>query len=363
VSAGFFGKVPGHGDFVERGLPGSFKEVWDEWLQHGIAASKASIGEGWLDAYLTSPVWRFAVAPGLCGESGWVGVMVPSVDKVGRYFPLTIAASVDAGTVPLQMMVAAANWHDAAQDVALAALQDEQTEADVLAQHIVACSETIVGQPPIYCETPQRDPREALHAHALCLPFSYGSTPGHGLLAFSHRMVEALFGSLHSIWWTHGSEHVHPGMFACAQLPTSEAFAGMLTDLQAAPGWVRLQGYAVGESAAVAPVQEAPVATEDFVEVALAPPVSDPAESAVSAEVEAAVQELAAGDQPVEGSEQVETADAVNPIPVSGDDILAGFDAPDEDQTEEITLRKEGSDDGSDQDPDEDLGVEGDSRS
>ena len=36
------------------------------WLQECLAASRSSLGERWLDVYLTSPAWRFACAAGTC---------------------------------------------------------------------------------------------------------------------------------------------------------------------------------------------------------------------------------------------------------------------------------------------------------
>jgi type VI secretion system protein ImpM len=51
----------------------------------------AQLGEHWLQAYLSAPVWRFAWAPGVVGPHWWFGVLMPSCDNVGRYFPLVIA--------------------------------------------------------------------------------------------------------------------------------------------------------------------------------------------------------------------------------------------------------------------------------
>ena len=30
------------------------------------------------------PIWRFVLLPGLIGSNGWAGVLMPSVDRVGR---------------------------------------------------------------------------------------------------------------------------------------------------------------------------------------------------------------------------------------------------------------------------------------
>ena len=90
-AAGFYGKVPTRGDFVSRRLPWTFVDPWDRWLQGGLACSRDQLGDAWLEVYLTSPVWRFALTPGVCGDAGWIGIVLPSVDRVGRYFPLTVA--------------------------------------------------------------------------------------------------------------------------------------------------------------------------------------------------------------------------------------------------------------------------------
>jgi type VI secretion system protein ImpM len=93
--AGCFGKLRSNGDFVTRRLPPSFVEPWDAMLQAGLLASRATLGRAWLDAYLTAPLWCFALGGGVIGESGWAGVLMPSVDGASRHFPLTIAAPVE----------------------------------------------------------------------------------------------------------------------------------------------------------------------------------------------------------------------------------------------------------------------------
>ena len=56
---GFYGKLPAHGDFVQRNLPLDFVEPWDEWLQQSLSASKEALQDKWLETYLTSPIWHF----------------------------------------------------------------------------------------------------------------------------------------------------------------------------------------------------------------------------------------------------------------------------------------------------------------
>jgi type VI secretion system protein ImpM len=89
---GWFGKIPALGDFATRRLPELFTERWDAWLTRGMESAKGALGSHWLDTYLSGPLWRFALAPGVIDERYWLGVLMPSVDRVGRYFPLTIVA-------------------------------------------------------------------------------------------------------------------------------------------------------------------------------------------------------------------------------------------------------------------------------
>ena len=107
MEVGIYGKLPSHGDFLRRRVPDDFVGVWDAWLQASIAASRSDLGSEWLNLYLTSPAWRFCCDAGVCGANACAGVMVPSVDRVGRYFPLTLVWSVPDGVTPLPSRAAA----------------------------------------------------------------------------------------------------------------------------------------------------------------------------------------------------------------------------------------------------------------
>jgi type VI secretion system protein ImpM len=175
--AGLFGKLPDHRDFVRRSLPESFVGPWDAWLSAALAESRARLGTGWLAAFLEAPVWRFALAGGLCGPQGAAGVLAPSVDAVGRHFPLTLAALTDAPPDP-----GASPWHDALETVAIDAVT-AGWNADRLAAAVAA-----VGPPP----------------------------PG----------ARATGG----VWQTAGAPRVRPRRIELPGLPAPEAFAAMLAD-------------------------------------------------------------------------------------------------------------------------------------
>jgi type VI secretion system protein ImpM len=180
--AGFYGKLPARGDFVRAGLPRDFIDPWDEWLTSVIAASRIRMSEDWLPAFLESPVWRFILPAGLCGGRAVLGLMLPSVDRAGRYFPLTFAA-LFAGRPPAPESPGATAWLDRCEAAGRAAL-DEDAEPDRL--------NNMMGQ------------------HELILDEAAG-TPA----AQSH-------------WWTNGSPRVPAGHLSLRGLPDPATYATML---------------------------------------------------------------------------------------------------------------------------------------
>lgn len=126
-SFGAYGKMPSLGDFFRIRAPRSFCAPWDEWLQSLLADTRAGLGARWEACYMSAPIWRFALAPGFAGPEAAAGVLMPSVDRVGRAFPLTLVV-VGAGRVP---------DYAALEDIALSALDDSMTK-EGLAQALAA---------------------------------------------------------------------------------------------------------------------------------------------------------------------------------------------------------------------------------
>jgi len=126
IVPGWYGKIPAMGDFVSRRLPEAFVTRWDRWLAEGIAESKATLGDQWLDAFLHAPIWNFGLKPGHIDARAWFGVMMPSVDRVGRYFPLTIAAPVRLPASANQARLVQA-WLGGLASAALASLAEGHT--------------------------------------------------------------------------------------------------------------------------------------------------------------------------------------------------------------------------------------------
>jgi type VI secretion system protein ImpM len=110
--------MPSLGDFFRFGVPRSFCAPWDAWLQSLLTQTRADLGARWEACYMSAPIWRFALAPGFAGPERAAGVLMPSVDRVGRAFPLTLV-HVGAGGAPDYATL---------EEIALSALDDSMTK-------------------------------------------------------------------------------------------------------------------------------------------------------------------------------------------------------------------------------------------
>jgi type VI secretion system protein ImpM len=122
---GAFGKMPGLGDFFRVNLNGGFVEGWDAWLQSVILTARGALAGRWHECYMSAPIWRFTLSPGLAGESMMLGVLMASVDRVGRQFPLTLAAPVQGNAIAAHL--SGTETFQTLEDIALDALDDAMT--------------------------------------------------------------------------------------------------------------------------------------------------------------------------------------------------------------------------------------------
>lgn len=121
---GVFGKLPAKRDFLALNLPHEFRTPWEEWMQSSIAASRSVLGDAFQDKFLTAPLWRFWLGRGICGLPA-CGAFMPSVDGVGRYFPLSICAcGASPESVPPPAVDALDGWYRAVEDRLLSTLDD-----------------------------------------------------------------------------------------------------------------------------------------------------------------------------------------------------------------------------------------------
>lgn len=223
---GAFGKIPARADFVRRRLPATFLEPWDIWLGAALARSRADLGPAWLDAYLTSPIWCFALAAGVCGPCPVAGVLAPSVDAVNRHFPLTLASVLADDCRPFAIAVAAP-WFTALEDLALAILA-ERLEPDRIADRLEA-----IGPPAVPTPLPGI-PSAPGGAGALVRswPFAAETEDCRPEQIYPRALddLAASGTSALSLWWTGGSDAIDPVVRLYRGLPHEGEFVAFFTN-------------------------------------------------------------------------------------------------------------------------------------
>lgn len=217
---GLYGKLPGYGDFIFRNLSSSFINPWDEWLQHFVSGSREQIGEDWLNIYLTSPIWRYVLSPGVIDEHCWAGVMMPSVDRVGRYFPISVVQPLGHSNSAVNFMFNHQHWFQQVENLTLMALEGRMDADELISE---------LNQLPLKQYEPYRatdhlgemgpqifglasDPDNQL---SQLLPYCLNASMSSGLKSFS-------------MWQTMGSELISPMLFSCQGLPPISGLASML---------------------------------------------------------------------------------------------------------------------------------------
>lgn len=230
---GWYGKLPALGDFAHRRLPPDFLAAWDAWLQTGVNDSRAMLGSDWLDNYLTAHVWHFVLLPGVVGAACWTGVWTPSVDRVGRYFPLTLALPLPTAPRLSASLAELGAWLQGLEECARLALCVE----DGIDQ--LECALAALAPPPCDRQWPKRFRRLseqlALHEPMIELPAAASDAfPGGCLDTLASCCLAATLAG-HSLWWCHGGDG-QSGGFVHQGLPAASFMTKMLTYSPAGSG-------------------------------------------------------------------------------------------------------------------------------
>jgi type VI secretion system protein ImpM len=214
-------------------------DPWDTWLQESIHESRERLRDSWLDTYLTAPVWRFVLTSGVCGEGLYAGILVPSVDRVGRYFPLTVIAQLAADDCPLALAAGNQDWFGAAEALVLEALDAEALDFDTFDERIALLRERLdvhgLDEAARFLNIVRDNEFPAVFARwQLPLP-SVESLP-RAVTAFAYRELSRTLQPL-ALWWTEGSAALAPSWLATRGLPQASSFVAMLTGQWANADW------------------------------------------------------------------------------------------------------------------------------
>ncbi|MBX6425111.1 MAG: type VI secretion system-associated protein TagF [Variibacter sp.] len=221
MRCGLYGTLPCKRDFIALYAPRAFLGVWKPWMQASVSASRQSLGPDRQQAFLTAPIWRFWLGAQLCGATV-TGAFMPSLDGVGRYFPLTVFAGADGeAIVPPPELNAQDAWCAAIENFLLSTLDHATTfEAVIGALNAlsVPSDRLAIAAPDI--------PR--LRAKGV-LAMPGGDRPFTELFASMRVADHADVYAAATFWWTIGGEGFRPLAFGGKGMPAPFLFADMLT--------------------------------------------------------------------------------------------------------------------------------------
>jgi type VI secretion system protein ImpM len=219
MSAGLFGKLPAKRDFIGMNASRRFLEAWEPWLQAAVATSKQMLGDAWIETYNRAPIWRYWLGSDFCGEA-MIGAFMPSVDGVGRSFPLAIfVGEGDASLAPPELEPNDA-WFEAAEAVLLEALE--------LGATLEQIAERVASLPaPAFEPRVLKDGGLEQLAEGGVLVRDMGEVSAAFLAArrFGRRRAFAS----QTCWWTIGGEGFPSLGLLEVGLPPATRFADMLT--------------------------------------------------------------------------------------------------------------------------------------
>lgn len=157
---------------------------------------------------------------------------MPSVDKVGRYYPLTLAVPVpEAQSLPFLFRQGSA-WFETLETLALSGLEDDfdldEFDGELERLSLPAFMDDASGMMPARNSGAGRF---ALHFEV--------ANPDQGADAFVGLSACLLrrFLPAHSFWGTSGSEHIEASLLVCENLPPIDAFAALMTGNWEQRGW------------------------------------------------------------------------------------------------------------------------------
>ena len=250
MEVGFYGKLPSHGDFLRRRASDAFVDAWDGWLRECLAASRSALGERWLDVYLTSPAWRFVCGPGACGPAPVVGLMAPSVDLVGRYFPLTLVAELPEYANLLNAATASASFFDSAERLVIEMLAADQVDFASFDERVLGLRAELgaVVMPPRIMLDRAGVALFSENAQGWQMPL--GSS--EQLAAVFEQLLALRLSAMYDplvLWWTEGSTIVEPSCLITKGLPPPGTFAALLDGSWAEHHWRSIEARVEPETA------------------------------------------------------------------------------------------------------------------
>ncbi|MBR0800709.1 type VI secretion system-associated protein TagF [Bradyrhizobium jicamae] len=220
MRCGLFGKLSAKRDFIALATPRAFLEIWEPWLQSCLSASQHQLGTNWQSAYLSAPLWRFWLGADISGETT-LGAFMPSVDGIGRYYPLTLMAVADPSfSIPPPDLNAQDSWFSTCEEFLLSTLDHEKSFEQITA--------TLDSLAVPHMEATASGTGDVLRISDTTIgSFTAGTSFRDALAKVRQKNHGALAAA--SFWWTDGGGDFPPMALACRGLLDPFGYSAMLT--------------------------------------------------------------------------------------------------------------------------------------
>lgn len=222
---GWYGKLSTLGDFAGRRVPPTVQQTLDHWLSEVLAGSREQLGDDWLQRYLDAPLHRFVLGPEVIGAGWWFGMLMPSCDNVGRYFPLVVLQARAAPPTDRPGLEHLDRWWQRVGEASLETLADE-VDVERFDRALAElppwpeAREAPAWAPSWLQAASPSAPADVLHLPAACAP----ADVVQGLAAGEwNRRLRA-----HSLWWSWRPQGGASTCRVVPGLPSAAEFAAML---------------------------------------------------------------------------------------------------------------------------------------
>ncbi|MGE3153428.1 MAG: type VI secretion system-associated protein TagF [Nitrospiraceae bacterium] len=276
---GYYGKLPFSREFLRWNGAGVEMRELDPWLQEGMVSAKSRLGHELKKAVEKAEPWNFLFAP-VRSSRLTLGVILPSLDQVGREYPFLAFLLIDQETMrlrrallPLAFKGFLGRTRDLVRRLQLTqdwnafkqAFESSNWTAPMEASQVQACYDAALNSVTVaeWCTEIWGDTTSRPMVEVLCsalvkkvAPHAGAHTPRSPVLRFPlvkgekdetndmpfwmdlTASVRTEWGDPRVMFWTRGSAAVDPCMVAGYGTPSPKMVQFILTPQSACPDWV-----------------------------------------------------------------------------------------------------------------------------
>jgi len=218
---GFYGKLPFYADFLHLSNHEKLVGEWENWAQQTLHKSQQIQGkEFWLEQYVKSPVWQFMLTPGVVNDSAYIGIMIPSVDSVGRYYPFMFYVQVVSNDLSSLLAADLTSWLAEIQDYILQILELDTYSFEELKSNIIEISNK-------YIDSSNSSSIEEIQEDYSTVVFNH-SEYHHQQTLTQLQFITMLSCHNQSIWWCDGSDVMPANSAVITGMPSARIYLAML---------------------------------------------------------------------------------------------------------------------------------------